>query len=350
MTPRRNQAESEDPKSSAASASKPESEDGRWLPPTLDRLPALTAVFASWSLVVSVAYDWGFFFALGIRFAHAPTTLSDHLSSWLVWATLYTPIPFAYVIYLMIRFRRHVRPAPQDNEGDDEATSSVPPISQRMRLFYRICFWIFPVLFLAWLLLGAPKNPWGWIALSWIGLVGLWLTDLRNLPAEVTARMRSAVRGISLPGLLVTWVPATFFVFFAFGYGYPDRAQDDALPRAYVRLGAGDLDSGSVVEEAYVLRSFASWLLVQDQDRTRVDWVRIEQVDRIEVPPDGRFPGLLCGIFGLWCRGGSGVNPTSSIPDGTDVDPDEPTLAIDPRVGIPLGSMEMPSGWTGFLS
>ena len=314
MTPNRDQDESESLKSSITSASKPESDDGRWFPPTLDRLPALTAVFASWSLVVSVAYDWGFFFALGISFAHAPTTLSDHLSSWLVWATLYTPVPVAYVLYLMIRFHRQARAAQRGNEGDDEVSSSVQLIFQRMRLFHRMIYWIFPVLFLSWLLFGTPKNPWGWIALSWIGLVGTWLTDLRNLPEEVTTRVRSAVRSISLPLLLITWVPATFFVFFAFGYGYPDRAQDDAMPRAYVQTRVEDLDSGSIVEETYVLRSFANWLLVQDQGRTQVDWVRMEQVDRIEIHPDVRFPGLVCGIFGLWCRGDSGVNPSVGTP------------------------------------
>jgi len=243
----------------------------------------------------------------------------------------------AYVIYLMIRFHRQVRADLKENEGDDEVPSTVQLIFRRMRLFYRIIFWIFPVLFLSWLLFGTPKIPWGWIALSWIGLVGLLEADLRNLPEEVTARARSAMRSISLPLLLVTWVPATFFVFFAFGYAYLDRAQDDAMPRAFVRVGAGDLDSGSVAEATYVLRSFANWLLVQDEDRTQVNWVRVEHVDRIEVHPDVRFPGLLCAIFGRWCRGDSGVFSASSLPEGAHAEPHEPTSAIDLKAGTPVG-------------
>jgi len=243
MTPTRNQDESESSNTSTPSASKPASEDGRWLPPTLDGFPALTAVFASWSLVVSVAYDWGFFLALGTNFAQAPTTLSDHLSSWLVWATRYAPVAVAYVTHLMMNFDRQVRAAPKDDDGDDEVPS-------RLHLIFKCMRWTFPVLFLSWLLFGIPKNPWGWMALSWCGLVWAWLTDPRNLPEEVMiASARSAVRSISFPLLLVTWVPATFFVFFAFGYSYPDRAEDDAMPRAYVQLEAGDMDSGSVVEE-----------------------------------------------------------------------------------------------------
>lgn len=336
MSPNGNQDESGHPKSSTAFPSKAGSEEGRWHPLTLGRLPALTAVFASWSLVVSVAYDWGFFSALGISFAHAPTTLSDHLSSWLVWATLsYTPFPLVYVIYMMIRLRRYVSAALEEK---DWVPSSVKPYSQRMRLVFRVFFWAFPAILLSWLLFGVPGNPWGWLFLSWIGLAAPLLIDLPNLLSkEMTARARLAVRSIDLPLVLLILVPATFFAFFGIGYGYPDRAQDDTMPRAYVRLQAGDSDDGSVVEEAYVLRSFANWLLVQDHDGTQVDWVRMEQVDRIEVPPDDRFPGLLCDIFGLWCSGDSGVNPTSSLPNGAYAEPPEPTSAIAPKAWNPLG-------------
>lgn len=123
------------------------SEERRWRPLTLEKLPPLTAVFASWSLVVSVAFDWGFFSALGIKFAHAPTTLSDHLSSWLVWATLsYMPIPLAYVIYRMICLRAYVGSALKEK---DWVPSNVRPLFQRMRLAYRVLFWAFPAILLA---------------------------------------------------------------------------------------------------------------------------------------------------------------------------------------------------------
>ena len=327
MTPHRNPDESEDPRSSTASASKPESEDGRWLPPTLDRLPTLTAIIASWSLVVSVAYDWGFLSALGISFAHAPTTLSDHLSSWLVWATLsYAPLPLVYVIYLMIRLRRYVSATLKEK---DWVPSSVRPLFQRMRLAYRVAFWAFPAILLAWLLFGVPANPWGWLAISWIGLAGPLLIDLPNLLSkEEAASARSMVRSFNLPLILLIMVPASFFAFFGGGYGHLDRVRDDTMPKAFIRLPAGDSDEGPVVEEAYVLRSFANWLLVQDQDGTQVDWVRMERVERIEVPPNGRFVSLLCGVFGLWCRGDSGMTPTSSRLHGTDVEPHETTSAI----------------------
>lgn len=314
MSTNGSQDESGDRKSSAACPSKAGSEEGRWYPLTLEKLPALTAVFASWSLVVSVVYDWGFFSALGISFAHAPTTLSDHLSSWLVWATLYSPIPLAYVIYMLIRLRKYASVA-LGEERDDEIPSDFKLPFRRMRLTYRIIFWVFPALCLSWLLVGTPENPWGWLSVSWIALVGL--ITVPSLPNKVTASARFLVRSTNFPILLLTFVPATCFAFFGIGYGYPDRAQDDTMPKAYVRLQAGDSDAGPVVEQTYILRSFANWLLVQDHDGTQVDWVRIELVDRIEVPPDDRFPGLFCGIFGVLCSGDPGMNLTSSLPNGT---------------------------------
>ena len=309
MSPNCSHEESELPRSSAACPSKVGSEEGRWYPLKLGELPALTAIVAAWSLVVSVAYDWGFFYAIGISFAHAPTTLSDHLSSWLVWATLYSSLPLVYVIYMMIRLRAYVSAV---REEDEEIPSSFKLAFQRLRLAYRVLFWVVPALCLSWLLVGLPRNPWGWLAISWIGLVGLIAVPI--LPNRVTERARFLVRSTNFPRVLLTFVPASAFLFFGIGYGYPYRVQDDPMPRAYVRLETGDSAAGSVVEETYVLRSFANWLLVQDHDGTRVDWVRVDQVDRIEVSPDDRFPGLLCGIFGLWCSGDAGVNPTSVTP------------------------------------
>ena len=46
---------------------------------------ALVGVIASLSVIVSFIYDWGFFWALGISFSQAPTTITDHVQSWIIW-------------------------------------------------------------------------------------------------------------------------------------------------------------------------------------------------------------------------------------------------------------------------
>ena len=54
---------------------------------SIEGIGALTAVVASFSLAMSFAYDWGFFSGVGVSFADAPTTLSDHLHTWLYLAS-----------------------------------------------------------------------------------------------------------------------------------------------------------------------------------------------------------------------------------------------------------------------
>lgn len=146
------------------------------------------------------------------------------------------------------------------------------------------------------------------------------------------------MRRVDFPLVLLVMVPATAFAVFGIGYGYPDRVQDDDMPRAYVRLQTGDSAVGSVVEETYVLRVFANWLLVQDHDGRRVDWVRVDQVDRIKVSPDDRFPGLLCGIFGLWCSGR--LNPNVVTPNETHAEPPQPGEPSSLRVRTDAGPDE----------
>ena len=61
--------------------------------PVTEHLGAVFALAASVSVIVSFVYDWGFFSTLGIGFAQAPTAISDHLRSWLIWLPLViTPV------------------------------------------------------------------------------------------------------------------------------------------------------------------------------------------------------------------------------------------------------------------
>ena len=57
----------------------------------LERLVAVSALATSFALALSFTYDWGFFSALGISFASAPTSISDHLRTGLLWASRLVP-------------------------------------------------------------------------------------------------------------------------------------------------------------------------------------------------------------------------------------------------------------------
>ncbi|WP_157234679.1 hypothetical protein WKI13_09145 [Teredinibacter turnerae] len=51
----------------------------------LSKLPILISVFGALVLILSIAYDYGYFMVFGVGFSEIPTTLSDHLRSSLTW-------------------------------------------------------------------------------------------------------------------------------------------------------------------------------------------------------------------------------------------------------------------------
>ena len=286
---------------------------------TLEQLTALTAVVGSLTLVLSVIYDWGFLSALGISIADAPTSLADHLGSWLEWAPRYAILMALVVLHRLIRVRAvfEIMPA--------AVSSSLPTKLRWTKRKRRASIPVAVAMFILWLLIGGSPAL---LAISaiilWMILVD-WITDHPQLTPP-----RSVL-------FLVRIAPVLVLLFFTFGYWSLDRVDRRTMPKAYVQIRSADV-AGSPWSERYVLRSFANWLLVQDHGRTQVDWVRMEQVDRIEVHPEVRFPGLLCDVLGLWCRGDSGVNPASSLPDGTDADSHEPISARDPLHQVSRGT------------
>lgn len=174
--------------------------------------------------------------------------------------------------------------------------------------------------FVLWLLIGGrPALLVISAIIYWVYAVD-WITDhpLLTPPRSVL--------------FLVRLAPVLVLLFFTFGYWSLDRVGRSTMPKAYVQIHSANTSESALVER-YVIRSFANWLLVQDQDRTQVDWVRMEQVDRIEVQPDVRFPGLLCSVFGLWCRGHTLLTLTAK---GAYAEPLESALPIAPKAWKPV--------------
>ena len=252
---------------------------------TIEKLAALAAVGGSLTLVLSVIYDWGFLSALGISMADAPTSLADHLGSWLEWAPRYVILMTFVVLYRLSAVRTVLGLIPS-SVYDSLPTRPRWTKSKRRR---RAAELVAGAAFILWLLIGGspalvviPGIIYGMILVDWI-------TDHPLLTPP---------RGVLF---LVRLAPVLVLLFFTFGYWSLDRAVGRTMPKAYVQIHSANT-SGSALAERYVVRSFANWLLVQGPDRTQVDWVRMEQVDRIEVHPNVRLPGLLCGVFDLWCR------------------------------------------------
>ena len=64
----------------------------------LSILPILISVFGALVLILSIAYDYGYFMVFGVGFSEMPTTLSDHLRSSLTWIPNTLLVAFGVVV------------------------------------------------------------------------------------------------------------------------------------------------------------------------------------------------------------------------------------------------------------
>lgn len=87
---------------------------------TIENLPSVIAGFSAAILVISVSYDFGFLFFLGISFAEAPTSLSDHIRASLIWAPKLLIIVFGVTIIEL--FNRRI----EQGMSEEELISTSP--------------------------------------------------------------------------------------------------------------------------------------------------------------------------------------------------------------------------------
>ena len=241
--------------------------------PTIEKLGVVVAIVTSLSLLLSFLYDWGFLSALGIRFRDAPTSLSDHISSWMVWLQVIVPgFSIAFILILLTERLDY------DKDGKSRA---VKPM-YREPVF--ILAAVFPIL--AWLLVG-HEFPWLSAGILWMMFIS-WVF--------VRPILGTSALGISIV-LSIMLGPLLFLMVYSLGIDSVDLETTEA--RVYhVEYQVDSLGIRPVLQEGYVIRSFPNWLVVREADDSTgtVRWIRSEQVDRIEFSVDDRepFSGLLC--------------------------------------------------------
>ena len=283
-----------DPPSDQASVSEQEKSTDKGIrasPMTIDRLGAISAVIASFSLALSFAYDWGFFSGLGISFAEAPTALTDHLRTWLVWLPVMVP-GLLLVLVLEVLTRR------------DESGMRQDEITKSHQRSMRLVKWIGPGSLAIWLLMGDT-----FLLVLGAGVCWMWF---------MTWVFRHPILKLKYPPLfkLIAVVGPQLLAGF-YWMGYSASTPDYFDVKAHVESEEDGLDINSSFEEVNVLRSFDGWLVVLDVG-DGVRWVRSEQVQRIEVLRQERssFSGLLCIYFNV-CTGseeGGSLPPTDLEP------------------------------------
>ena len=255
--------------------------------PVTEHLGAVFALAASVSVIVSFVYDWGFFSTLGIGFAQAPTAISDHLRSWLIWLPLViTPvlILLAHEL-LMSRLERGL------TEEEIIESSRNPARVRRFRVSpWKAISFMAVLLTLLWLLFGEAFSHARFFAfpITW-AIFAQWVFRHPRLDA----RYSSIIRNIAI------YVPAAFFFAFFLGAGVADENMSQWS--ASHRIEVATTTQGEGATEVRLLRSFQDWILVRDENGI-LAWVHLDDVIRIQVLKESKmFKGFVCLFSTSWC-------------------------------------------------
>jgi hypothetical protein len=257
------------------------------LTPIIDHLSKGAAVIASLGLVVSVFYDWGFYYALGLRFSEAPTSVSDHVRSWLVW------LPTAlFSLVCVIAFEMVTRRI-EGGMTEEEIVQSAPEPARtrRNRLrpmkFLRLTAYL---IIASWVLFGDLFNRG-----LYIGLIIVWfaLTGWVFGHPRIRARHSEAFR------LILHWGPPILIWFFFSGFG--DAMQRITLSKGTTSVLRIKSSQQQLPMQASIIRTFEKWILVQDSER-RLLWIPVDDVAQIQSRPvRAPFRGVACWFVTALC-------------------------------------------------
>ncbi len=251
---------------------------------SLGTLAEGVAVAVAAGFVVSVIYDWGFFYALGLDFAKLHTTTTDHFRSGLLW--------FPYLLFFLLgsvaiefQFKRIERGL---NEKEIIESASNP---ERMRKFregpWKLMAWTAPLYVIIYVLIGdvfASILPL-MLSIVWMGFAE-WCYAA---PLIKIRRSRQVQFGF-------TFLPIIVIVAFFSGY----NAALDATVRKPSKVTI-ERSAPSASVSGNILRTFEKGVLILD-DRNSYHFIPWNQVHAIQNnKPYKPFRGIACEWFKL-CR------------------------------------------------
>ena len=235
------------------------------------------------SLTVSYFYDYGFFFKLGTSFSEAPTTITDHLQSWMVWLPI---LVLLFVFLSTIRLASFPKKV-NSTENEPQAETTISNMKRRL-LKVAALFGLGITALLFGFFLGDYAHP------LIIAAFGAWFWA--KFVAELYGRQGSLRRrSTRLAGALIA-VPSIMLI--AFGLGYQDAhlKVQRSQPTHRVYSLVPDYGSDTSFEDVSVVRVFATWMLILDPS-DRVVWVDLNYVTKFrQLEYDGLHVRLLCRL------------------------------------------------------
>ena len=285
-------------------------------PSLLERLAAVSALATSFALALSFTYDWGFFSALGIGFASAPTSISDHLRTGLLWASRLVP---GVLLILVLDLLTHRIDHGLTEEENIEASPEPGRAKKEMNWPRKVIAYTSLAILIVWLITGFGRTPWFSAMICWMWFI-IWVMK----HPLVTARRSPMFWLFAFVG------PPIMMFFFSTGSEDARSAMSHDSPvTAYIQSCEGGVETCPATTKAGVLRSFQGWLLVRDS--SAVSWVRLDHVQRIDVSDEGgsSFSGLMC-IFFAKCLASEKDRPLATPTTPTTEEPhDESEEGLD---------------------
>lgn len=244
------------------------------------RVGAISAAATGASLIVSAFYDWGFFFSLGISFAEAPTTIDDHLRSWLVWLPKVSLIILGPLLVEMLTRRV------EKGMTEEEIVASAPDPQRTEKSRERPLYFLVVVAvigIISWLLFGGPLMHsafWGGVIL-WFA-ISYWIFSHPLVSQRHPKWFHS----------IFYWIPPILALSFYFGFSSTNSIMKydfEATHKLQLENVAADVRLMNVS----ILRHFERYLLARNQDG--IMWVKTDKVRVIqqttEIP---FFAGIVC--------------------------------------------------------
>ena len=240
------------------------------------------AVTVTVGFVVSVIYDWGFVYALGLDFSYLPTTTADHFRSGLLWFP--SLLTFLLVcVAIEFQFQRVERGL---TEKELVESSSNPKWVRKFRKGpWRFAVWIAPFYVTSFVLIGdafATVLP-SMLAVVWWGFAD-WCYSAPLIKLRRNTEVQFGFKYLPIVGII------------AFFSGY--NAAIDAAVRKPTQVTIERRESAASTS-GNVLRALDKGLLVLG-DGNSIQFVPWDQVHAIEnTKPYKPFRGILCEWFNV---------------------------------------------------
>ena len=238
-----------------------------------EAIGAISRVVSSMSLIVvtvgfavSLFYNWGFFFALGMAPDTAPASIQDYVATWMTWFPGTISVSFCFLVLELFESRKSrdsdKKETPDRLCGKHERTTKDHRIL-RIVSIAGIC-----VLLLSLFLGGATSQ----ICL-WTGATLMWMAYVLWCRNGSGSKSRAWILGSNLIILIPPFALAAFL--YGFSQAHPGSYGQNAIFLVYKKGEEKPL-------EVEIVRTLENWMLIRSKTG-QLGWIPVNSIDRFDL-------------------------------------------------------------------